>query len=205
MIHMVVRLENLALITGVCLLIVFTASISGCTGSNSGTTNPVTNQPQFVQTSSVPASAGAEQTLTQIKGNTLAKTETQTTVQTSQAPETVSLTINSAKKMTKLFTFTPKSGNIFLVLDITVKNNGVPKGFDFTDTSITMPKLQGGAITSQVRGGLENPIITPTRIEQNDKRTGQIVFGVSVESNTYKLNLVDSKGEVLSSQTITVE
>ena len=70
---------------------------------------------------------------------------------------------------------TPKEGVIFLVLDITVKNNNINTGYQFTDKSITLSSDTGGtgmeAITTKLRGGLDNPILTPTTIEQNDKRT----------------------------------
>ena len=104
---------------------------------------------------------------------------------------------------------TPKPGRIFLVLDITVKNNAVEKGFDLTDASLSLSYARAGtspepSITSQVRGGLDNPIIMPTRIEQNDKRTGQVVFGVADGSGRYTINLIGNEGTVVSSATVAV-
>ena len=103
---------------------------------------------------------------------------------------------------------TPKEGVIFLVLDITVKNNNIKDGYEFTDKSILLSSDTGGtgmeAITTKVRSGLNNPILTPTTIEQNDKRTGQIVFGVNLNSGQYTLHLLDNNGKEVSSETITV-
>ena len=103
----------------------------------------------------------------------------------------------------------PTPGFIFLVLGITVKNNAIEKGFDVTNRSITLSNaINGntleGSRTTLVRGGLENPILSPTRIEQNDQRTGQIVFGVSGNSTSCIFNLIDDRGAVLSSATTTV-
>jgi len=112
--------------------------------------------------------------------------------------------INSASKQTKVYTFTPNPGNIFLVLDITVKNNAVEKGFYLTESSISLSYAKGGtspvpSITSKVRGGLDNPLIMPTKIEQHDQRTGQIVFGVADSSGSYTINLIGADGAVVSS------
>jgi len=103
-----------------------------------------------------------------------------------------------------VYTFTPNPGNIFLVLDITVKNNAVEKGFYLTESSISLSYAKGGtspvpSITSKVRGGLDNPLIMPTKIEQHDQRTGQIVFGVADSSGSYTINLIGADGAVVSS------
>jgi hypothetical protein len=149
------------------------------------------------------------QTPSQTQAAAPATTETQTTIQATQSPDLVSLTVNSANKQMKVYTMTPKPGRMFLVLNITVKNNAIVKGFDFTESSISLSYARAGtspeqSITSQVRGGLDNPIIMPTKIEQNDKRTGQVVFGVADSSGKYTLNLINNDGTVLSSATITV-
>jgi hypothetical protein len=99
---------------------------------------------------------------------------------------------------------TPKPGRIFLILDITVKNNAIEKGFTLTDSSISLSYAKAGtspeqSLTSQVRGGLDNPIIMPTKIEQNDKRTGQVVFSVADGSGRYTLKLMGNDGSVISS------
>jgi hypothetical protein len=137
-------------------------------------------------------------------------TTTQVTPGVTQPQEDVSLTINSAKKVSKLFTFTPKTGRIFLVFDITVKNNGIVKGFEFNDQSVRLLDIknnegQSTSLTTTIRGGIENPIITPTRIEQNDKRSGQIVFGVLDSSRSFRISVIDNSGEVISSQVITAD
>jgi hypothetical protein len=103
-----------------------------------------------------------------------------------------------------VYTYTPNPGIIFLVLDITVKNNAIEKGFDLTESSISLSYARAGtspvpSITSRVRGGLDNPIIMPTKIEQHDQRTGQVVFGVADSSGSYTINLIGTDGTVVSS------
>jgi hypothetical protein len=123
--------------------------------------------------------------------------------------EKVSLTINSAQKQKTVYTSTAPTGRMFLVLDITVKNNAMEKGYDLTDDTIILNYAKPGtpaekSITTRVRGGLENPILMPTTIQQNDSRTGQVVFAVADTSSKYTISLVDDKGAAVSSAAVTI-
>jgi hypothetical protein len=209
MVNMDTKRADSSLIAGFCSLLILAVLIAGCTSPNAGTTIPVTTPAQIVPTSNATTSVLPSQTPSQTQAAVPATTETQTTIQATQSPDLVSLTVNSANKQMKVYTMTPKPGRMFLVLNITVKNNAIVKGFDFTESSISLSYARAGtspeqSITSQVRGGLDNPIIMPTKIEQNDKRTGQVVFGVADSSGKYTLNLINNDGTVISSATITV-
>ena len=200
---------DISLISGFCSLLILAVLIAGCTSPNAGTTIPVTTPAQIVPTSIATTSVLPSQTPSQTQAAAPATTETQTTIQAAQSTDLVSLTVNSANKQMKVYTMTPKPGRMFLVLNITVKNNAIVKGFDFTESSISLSYARAGtspeqSITSLVRGGLDNPIIMPTKIEQNDKRTGQVVFGVADSSGKYTINLINNDGTVISSATITV-
>lgn len=182
-------------------LLVFFLCFLGCVGSNGSA--PKVAISTVVPTTIIPIEITSQVT------NAIPVTSVLTTIiTTTQSQPSVSLTVNSAQKQTKIYTMTPKEGVIFLVLDITVKNNNINAGYQFTDKSILLFSDTGGtgmeAITTKVRGGLDNPIFTPTTIEQNDKRTGQIVFGVNVKSGKYTLHLLDNNGVEVSSETITV-
>ena len=185
----------------ICALLVLLLWFSGCVGSNGSA--PKETISTVVHTSIEPI-----ETPVQVMNTTLVTTVLTTIVTTAQSQPSVILTVNSAQKQTKIYTMTPKEGVIFLVLDITVKNNNIKDGYEFTDKSILLSSDTGGtgmeAITTKVRSGLNNPILTPTTIEQNDKRTGQIVFGVNVNSGQYTLHLIDNNGMEVSSETITV-
>ncbi len=117
--------------------------------------------------------------------------------------EVLNFTINSAVKKTMIGRSTNKGGDIFLVLDITIQNNDKNNDFRYKDTSFAIyDKLNNNrktAITSQLNtGGLNTPFTTGT-IPLKSKMSGQIVFGVMDNSNSYKLYVSDLKGTVLTS------
>jgi len=117
--------------------------------------------------------------------------------------DVVTISINSAVKKTIIGRSTNKGGDIFLVLDITIQNNDKINDFRYKDTSFAIyDKLNNNrrtAITSQLNtGGLNNPFTSGT-IPFKSKMSGQIVFGVMDNSDSYKLYVSDSKGTVLTS------
>jgi hypothetical protein len=198
---------DLLLTAGLCSLLILAVSIAGCTSSDAGAPVPVTTPAQADPTSLATTLVLPSLTPSQAQAAVPPATQTQTTILSAPSQDPVSLTINSANKQTKVYTFTPNPGNIFLLLDITVKNNAVEKGFDLTESSISLSYAKNGtsplpSITSKVRGGLDNPLIMPTRIEQHDQRTGQVVFGVADNSGRYTINLIGTDGTVVSSASI---
>ncbi len=117
--------------------------------------------------------------------------------------EVMTISINSAVKKTIIGRSTNKGGDIFLVLDITIQNNDKINDFRYKDTSFAIfdkvNNIRRTAITSQLNtGGLNNPFTSGT-IPLKTKMSGQIVFGVMDNSNSYKLYVSDSKGTVLTS------
>jgi hypothetical protein len=133
----------------------------------------------------------------QINNNTVIST-TVTVVK-----DVLNITINSAVKKTLIGRSTNKGGDIFLVLDISIQNYDKNIDFRYKDTSFAIyDKLNNNrrtAITSQLNtGGLNNPFTSGT-IPIKSKMSGQIVFGVMDNSNSYKLYVSDSKGTVLTS------
>jgi cytoskeletal protein RodZ len=192
---------------GFCILLILAVTLAGCTSQNAETTTPTTAPSLQVTTSSAPTPVLSPQPLAPTTAVTPAKPET--AVQTTQPMEKVSLIINSAQKQKTVYTSTSPAGSMFLVLDITVKNNAMEKGYDLTDDSITLNYAKPGtptlkSITTRVRGGLENPILIPTTIQLKDTRTGQVVFAVADISNMYTISLIDDKGAVVSSAPVTL-
>jgi PBP1b-binding outer membrane lipoprotein LpoB len=182
-------------------LLVLLLWLSACVGSNG-------SAPKETISTVVPTTIVPIETTVQVMNATPVTTVLTTMITTAQSQPSVILTVNSAQKQPKIYTMTPASGFIFLVLNITVKNNNIEEGYEFTDTSIKIStdtgRIVGLASTPRVRGGLDNPILTPTTIEQNDKRTGQIVFAVPMDSGKYTLHLLDNKGMEVFSEPITV-
>ena len=125
-----------------------------------------------------------------------------------QTSEPVSITVNSAEKLLKLDNMSPSADKIFLVLNITVKNKDIQKGFVFINKSVTLLDLESGEFVPtslnanpRIRSNLTNPIVPPTRIGQTEALTGQVVFAVT-DSAGYLLNLTDIDNKVISSQQI---
>jgi hypothetical protein len=182
-----------------CFLLILAASIAGCTTSNSETNIPVTTPTEPVQTTIVPAS----------DVQVVQPVNTGNQIQDQQQKGPVKLTINSAKKMMGLGNANPPKGKIFVVLDITVKNRKVDKGYFFGNKSITLDDPEGHeranlAFNSrpEIQKELQNPIIPQTQLGMNDTITGQIVFGIT-DSENYNLNMMGNEGtEVLTSQPI---
>ena len=124
------------------------------------------------------------------------------------ASNPVDVTINSVEKRWSLNTTRPGPGEVFVILNITVKNNDLPDGFYFIGESTTLWDPVGGRNADlsfnekdNVQKGLENPIILPRKIKQNETVTGQILFG-TVNSNTYFLNLVANNNTIILSRKI---
>jgi hypothetical protein len=188
------------------LLLIVAVLTAGCTSPDTGTPVQVTPPAEKGTSAITTPSLLPSQTSLQTRD---AATATQTAVLATPPDNPVSLTIFSATKQTKLYTTTPKTGRIFLVLNITIKNNGLEKGYDLTDNAISLSYAKAGtspvsSITSQVRGGLKNPIIMPTTIERYDQRTGQVVFGVVDSPGRFTLNLIGTDGTVVSSAIVVV-
>ena len=125
------------------------------------------------------------------------------------SPDPVSLTINTARKAVQVGSFTTIPGNIFLVLDITVKNNARENGYYLTERSFSMSIANSAtmsleSITSKVARSLDSPLKMPTMIEQDDQRTGQVVFSISdfPGKYSYTINLLDNDATIASSASV---
>jgi len=194
-------MKNKFVICSVCIIILTACIVStGCTSTS----------PQGAQIS-------AQTILPTITtpAQTLSPTTAPVTIVTTMAPTTAStaiisttttpissgltVTLNSAVKKTSLGSFTPLPRNIFLVLDVTIQNNDKNNDFKYTDSSFsiydTVNQKRGPAITSKVAGGLNIPLASGT-IPLKSTKTGQIVFGVSDNSNSYKFAVVNSTSAI---------
>jgi hypothetical protein len=188
---------------GILCLIVLAACIagSGCT-TNQNTQGSAQSSPTLVATPS----------------QTIIPTTPQVTIVTSMTTTTVpavivsatqtptnnglSVTLNSAEKKTTLGGNPAKTGNAFLVLDVSIQNNDSNKDFAYTDTSFRIIDIANNgswhpAMTSQISRGLNNPLM-PGNIPSKTKKSGQIGFGVLNSSNSYKFSVVDSTGVIVA-------
>lgn len=212
-----IKRVNYALFAGFCILIVLAVSIAACTTTDSGKNKSVTAPAQPIQTSIVPASMTTEPDITQVQRTHPLKTDIPTTIPTQQLSGPVSLTINSAKKQLSLRTLNsseysdPVKRNVFLVLDITIKNTNAQEGFNFTRNSITVDDLEHGTFATPLKRlretvweCLENPFIFPITVKQGDAISGQGVFEVR-DAAEYRVNLVDTNKTVIASQIVSYD
>ncbi|HNX17498.1 MAG TPA: DUF4352 domain-containing protein [Methanoregula sp.] len=128
---------------------------------------------------------------------TVVKTTTQPPVN-----NPISVTINSAEKRTAIGGATPQSGSVFLVLDVTLENNDKNEDFAYTNASFQILANNPGsswhsAFVKKFNRELNNQLTTGT-IPLKSKISGQIVFGVSSTSDTYKLAIFDPKGSEIT-------
>ena len=200
--------KNSLIICSVCMILLAACMVStGCTSSESGgTTTPVvsTSPATIVATPSqtAPPSNAPATIVTTAVAQTVATTVTPATG--TPANNVIEVSLNSAMKKTKLGTFNPKSGNNFIVVDLTIKNKDNNEDFEYTDTSFALfdktvqPPHKLSPITSQVAGALNNPF-TSGIVPVKSEKTGQVVFPVKENSVSYKFTVYDSKGTEIRS------
>jgi Domain of unknown function (DUF4352) len=118
------------------------------------------------------------------------------------ANDVLTVTLNSAEKSISLGNKIGKAGRILLILDITIKNNDKRNDFTYSDDSFVITDKSTNdrvtAITSQKALPLANPLFMGT-IPSGSTDNGKILFRVNATSNTYKLSVIDSTGNVLGS------
>ena len=175
------------LITGVCN--------SGCTTPAGTTAQPAATPDQVMQA------------ITPVN---------QDTGPTPQSEEPVSVTVNSARKLARVNQdgLHTRDGTIFVVLNITVKNDDVQEGFDLANTSFTLVDLDTGHraakstlslnFIEKMDRPLENTLVLPVRIARNEAVTGEVIFRV-YDSARYGLNLVDANRQVVARQLVSFE
>ena len=199
--------KNIGLLL-ISLVFIVAILVTGCTSSGSNPAAVTTPGP--TATTAVVTTA-ATITTTATTAAYMAPTTVPTAViTTTQTPANTGLgiTLNSAVKKTKIGTFNPKPGIIFLVLDITLKNNDINKDFQYTGSSFSIYDKQNQntvpLVTNLAAGGLDSAF-TSGMIPVKSEKTGQIVFGVPENSQSYKFSVYDSKGtEITSFDTINV-
>ena len=205
--------ENCAVFTGFCILIVLSVSIAACTSSNPGTDIPVTAPAQPVQAGTVTAPEITEPATTPVQDVQPTDVTDKAQIPDPQPVGPVSITINSARKQLGLGEWgvvyaEPVQGNVYLVLDITVKNNDAREGFVFTNSSLVVRDLDRGTVTNRpfrlrqsLRKYLENPFTLPATVKQSDAINGQILFEVN-DSEHYRVDLVDNNKNVIASRPV---
>jgi len=188
-------------------IIVLAACIvcSGCTSTGSQTSVQSDSLTATATPTQIPVSQNTLET-TVTTPATLAPTPAQTTLVTATGTTVsnpVIVTVNSAMKKTTLGTYNPKSGAVFIIVDITIRNNDKNEDFDYTEASFSLfdktNQQKYSPITSKVGGSVNNPLTSGT-VPLKSEITGQVVFGIKDTSSTsYVFTVADSTGSVLAS------
>jgi hypothetical protein len=202
--------KKFSIFAGFCFLIVLMVSISACT-SNIEKNNSVILPAQYVQTSTVPTSEIIETVTTPVQKELSKNTSDQTIIKNQHTEEPISITVNSAKKVQNFTTSIPMPGHIFLILNVTVKNNDIKDGFSFSWESTNIHDLNRGNVAphslnngANLVKNLENPLKPEIKIKLNDSISGQIIFGIA-DSTDYSLNLLDNNKTIISTRKVHVE
>ena len=194
-------MKNKIVFCSFCMLLLIACIV--CTGCTSGQ-NTQTSAPGTSPTVTTPAQTLNPTTVPETLVTTLAPASAPTAVVTTTGTPPnggLSVTVNSAVKKTALGEFKPKPGMIFLVLDVTIQNNDKNNDFEYTTASIALSdnlNTNRRPPLGKFSYGLDNQLISGT-IPLKSKITGQVVFGVTDGSNSYKLTVSDSTGTVLTS------
>jgi hypothetical protein len=203
---------NNIIFTTFCILIIFTVFITACITNNSVTNNTITTPEQTFHTGIAPASDITEPITNQVQVLHSVTTDAREGIQDQPLTGPISITINSASKQLGLGEWgnvysEPMAGNVYLVLNITVKNNDAKEGFNFSSSSLVVRDLDRGNknramyVRDSLRKYLENYIVLPVTMKQNDIVSGQVLFEMN-DSMNYKVNLIDDNKNVITYQTI---
>ena len=112
----------------------------------------------------------------------------------------INLTLNSLQKVSRLGNYRPFSERVFLIVNVTIRNTHERESYTLDDRSIHLlyDNIPGVIPDNEeLRDALENPFPFGS-IEPGETRQGDVLFGVTVSSDTYTLKLVDSRGEDVS-------
>lgn len=193
----------IALILTACIL------ITGCT-STQNTQDQTQTPPPTTATISEPITTTLSQATSSVSTVTTAIPTTVAHITTQPPTEGfINVTINSAEKKTAIGGISPQSGSVFLVLDVTLKNNDKNDDFEYTNTTFQiLANNQGAAwhtpLAKKFRSGLDNQLTSGT-IPLKSEISGQIVFGVSSTLKSYSFAVFDSSGsEITRVENITV-
>jgi len=114
--------------------------------------------------------------------------------QESGSAQTLKVVIHSAQKTMKIQDTIPLSGNIYVVINMTIENLADSESFVANENTIDI--TGGGPMTQKIYDRLENPFFWGS-IPPGSSKTGVIVFGVKESTNEFTLTLLDEKKHVI--------
>ncbi len=196
-----------AIAVGCILLVILAALLAACTSSGTGL-DPV---PSPAQDGTVPARDIAETATTPDHTGQLVPAFIRNQKNNAPPDGPVTITVNSAKKVLGVGTpgkiyIGADPGEVFLVLDITVNNNGLAEGYVFTNRSIGVRNVEKNFVTvTQLKShtafqqSQDHLLIPPITVNQGDSLSGQVIFAVN-DSAEYRVNLLYGNKSLLSTR-----
>jgi hypothetical protein len=113
---------------------------------------------------------------------------------------TLNITVHSARRVSSIGGSHPLPGNIYLVVNITVKNLNETGLYMFSDENIrAVPDGGTGSSSLNRKSGdfLENAF-PAGKITVGEERQGNVIFGVPEQSESFTLKLFNGLGETVS-------
>jgi hypothetical protein len=114
--------------------------------------------------------------------------------------ETLILVVDDSALVSKIKGARPKSGFIFLVVNLSVENTNDPDGFSLNDKNIRVEYGDGQGTWSQnqkLTGYIENPL-SPGIIPLGETRRGTVVFGIPEHTHSCSGKIINNGGELVS-------
>lgn len=116
-----------------------------------------------------------------------------------QSNQSLNITVHSAIKTNKIKDRVPMEGNIFVVINLTVENLAGKESYTANETTVKISG--GGPITQKMYDKVSNPFYWGS-ISPQDKKSGEMVFGVKASTAEFTLTFIDEKGDALFTQSI---
>ena len=109
----------------------------------------------------------------------------------------INLTLNSEQKVSRVGNHSPFSDNLFLIVNVTIRNSNEREGYSLDEKGIQVRSddtMMSYSITGKMTEVLDNPLRFGT-VAPGETRQGNVVFAVAKNSHLFSLRLADSNGD----------
>ncbi len=123
-----------------------------------------------------------------------------TGLEAAEREQTMNITLHGARRVSAIGGSHPYSGNLFLVVNISVKNLNEAGWYLFSDGNIQVVP-DGGSGSASINGKsgeVVDNLFPSGRILVGEERQGIVIFGVPEQSQSFTLKLFNGLGETVS-------
>jgi hypothetical protein len=184
---------SMVTLCGIISLLLLLSCLSGCVQTTPGLSTD--------GTSPIPPTGDATQDAIAPEVTVQATSQVTSAYPLALTSEKITVTVHSVERVSRLWDYNPYEGNVFLVVDATIRNNQENRDFRFTEEKISIS--EGGdiwipSITHTMGEGMVDPFVECI-LHPKAERRGYIVFGVYANAGDFSLRLVDGLGNELLS------